>query len=197
MNFPGLEMNILKCHDFSRFSMTVRTLTDNNQRLHHFLLTAAKYVPCSPRDLWSVDSLICLWSVFQRHCRCIQGSDSQSQRTDIYSWEGLTLLLVAELRKGADTITLFLGKKKRMHSCWPLTQIKCGVSLVYEYQRPLWLYCHSRDNTHLTERVKTVGTKAPLRRRVGGKVRHREGKRKRPGLTGNGIQHLSWLMALC
>jgi len=26
MTFPGLEMTILKCHDFSRFSMTVRTL---------------------------------------------------------------------------------------------------------------------------------------------------------------------------
>jgi len=27
MTFPGLEMTILKFHDFSRFSMTVRTLT--------------------------------------------------------------------------------------------------------------------------------------------------------------------------
>jgi len=26
MTFPGLEMTILKFHDFSRFSMTVRTL---------------------------------------------------------------------------------------------------------------------------------------------------------------------------
>jgi len=26
MTFPGLEMTILKSHDFSRFSMTVRTL---------------------------------------------------------------------------------------------------------------------------------------------------------------------------
>jgi len=27
MTFPGLEMTILKFHDFSRFSMTARTLT--------------------------------------------------------------------------------------------------------------------------------------------------------------------------
>jgi len=26
MTFPGLEMTILKCHDFPRFSMTVRNL---------------------------------------------------------------------------------------------------------------------------------------------------------------------------
>jgi len=34
MTFPGLEMTILKFHDFSRFSMTVRTL--------HYLLQKKK-----------------------------------------------------------------------------------------------------------------------------------------------------------
>jgi len=32
MTFPGLEMTILKCHDFSRFSMTVRTLLSSGER---------------------------------------------------------------------------------------------------------------------------------------------------------------------
>jgi len=31
MTFPGLEMSILKCHDSSRFSMSVRTLLEARQ----------------------------------------------------------------------------------------------------------------------------------------------------------------------
>jgi len=31
--FPGLEMTILKFHDFSRFSMTVRTLSESSWKL--------------------------------------------------------------------------------------------------------------------------------------------------------------------
>ena len=30
--FPGLELTILKFHDFSRFFMTVRTLNNNHQQ---------------------------------------------------------------------------------------------------------------------------------------------------------------------
>jgi len=40
MTFPGLEMTILKFHDFSRFSMTVRTLSKSVVALiQHILVT--------------------------------------------------------------------------------------------------------------------------------------------------------------
>jgi len=35
MTFPGLEMTILKFHDFSRFSMTVRTMKKVGPELGH------------------------------------------------------------------------------------------------------------------------------------------------------------------
>jgi len=42
MTFPGLEMTILKCHDLSRFSMTVRTVIKVKSLISVIRLVASK-----------------------------------------------------------------------------------------------------------------------------------------------------------
>jgi len=162
MTFPGLEITILKFQDFSRFSMTVRTLVGplmygsvKHFSLMYSLRPQMSVFSCKAPSIRAWPPLWSKGSGPRSTCRSLSGSSSCSSdcwwQTGSWPCRSTAASLTWVAEQGAHPFGHFLPGKEMKNKKEARTRIKNWRQIILRFSWSAWTRTTPRDSCYFTQ----------------------------------------------